>query len=195
MREAHSHCRASSAQPARPCRRHAAPGCSRPAVPRFTLACSRPALPVSTAPQATAATARWKTSCRTSWPTVHTLTRRARDGVHHAGAGALPRSAFHAPFEAQPPGLHPSQAQPGCGGQPQPLALQVLAQVANYRPPTAATTGRYTLKRDCWREFDPFFPHFTRWAGSCAALLPLPPAGRLTAPVVCLNPSTNLCIL
>ncbi|PSC67217.1 ubiquitin-ligase [Micractinium conductrix] len=39
---------------------------------------------------------------------------------------------------------------------------QALEQVADYRPPTAAATGRYTLKRGLWAEFDPFFLHYTR---------------------------------
>lgn len=42
-------------------------------------------------------------------------------------------------------------------------APQVLTAVADYQPPTAATTGRYSLKRDRWREFDPFYPHYGRW--------------------------------
>lgn len=39
---------------------------------------------------------------------------------------------------------------------------QVLAAVADYQPPTAASTGRYSLARDSWREFDPFYPHYSR---------------------------------
>jgi hypothetical protein len=42
-----------------------------------------------------------------------------------------------------------------------PAWLQVLAQAADYRPPTAASTGQYSLKRECWREFDPFYLHYT----------------------------------
>jgi E3 ubiquitin-protein ligase UBR1 len=42
-----------------------------------------------------------------------------------------------------------------------PLLDQVLAQAADYRPPTAASTGQYSLKRECWREFDPFYLHYT----------------------------------
>ena len=37
--------------------------------------------------------------------------------------------------------------------------------MADYQPPTAASTGRYSLRRDSWREFDPFYPHYTRWVG------------------------------
>ena len=39
---------------------------------------------------------------------------------------------------------------------------QVLGEVADYMPPTAAATGRYSLKKACWREFDPYYPHYTR---------------------------------
>lgn len=49
-----------------------------------------------------------------------------------------------------------------------PACDAVLAQVADYAPPTAAATGRYSLKRACWAEFDPFWPHLTRCA--CAWL-------------------------
>lgn len=42
------------------------------------------------------------------------------------------------------------------------LPCQVLGQVADYQPPTAAATGRYSLKRECWDEFSPFYPHYTR---------------------------------
>ena len=44
-----------------------------------------------------------------------------------------------------------------------PPTAQALEQVADYRPPTTAATGRYTLKRGLWAEFDPFFLHYTRW--------------------------------
>lgn len=40
--------------------------------------------------------------------------------------------------------------------------LQVLGEAADYVPPTAAATGRYSLKRACWKEFDPYYPHYTR---------------------------------
>lgn len=42
-----------------------------------------------------------------------------------------------------------------------PSRLQALAEVADYRPPTAASTGEYSLRSECWREFDPFYLHYT----------------------------------
>ncbi|KAK3259406.1 hypothetical protein CYMTET_31597 [Cymbomonas tetramitiformis] len=37
-----------------------------------------------------------------------------------------------------------------------------LNAVATYTQPKLQGRGRYTLRPECWREFDPFFPHFTR---------------------------------
>lgn len=45
--------------------------------------------------------------------------------------------------------------------------MQVLGEVADYVPPTAAATGRYSLKRACWHEFDPYYPHYTRCVPLC----------------------------
>lgn len=50
---------------------------------------------------------------------------------------------------------------PYCAAPYTPKPLQVLAELAEYRPPTAATTGQYSLKAERWREFDPFYPHYT----------------------------------
>lgn len=48
-----------------------------------------------------------------------------------------------------------------------PHLMQVLGEVADYVPPTAAATGRYSLKRACWHEFDPYYPHYTRCVPLC----------------------------
>lgn len=42
------------------------------------------------------------------------------------------------------------------------LPLQVLGELAAYAPPTASTRGQYVLRAEAWREFDPFYPHYTR---------------------------------
>jgi hypothetical protein len=40
--------------------------------------------------------------------------------------------------------------------------VQVLGGLADYLPPTAAAKGQYVLRQEAWREFDPFYPHYTR---------------------------------
>lgn len=100
--------------------------------------------------RAPAATARWARSCPTSSPTALSLTRY--------GTGALPGAGCCRRYSGQcksPSACDAASSVSYCD------VLQVLADLAEYRPPTAATTGQYSLKPERWREFDPFYPHYT----------------------------------
>ena len=44
----------------------------------------------------------------------------------------------------------------------------MLAEVATFVTPSTLHRGHYTLKKDMWAEFDPFFPQYTPLARQAA---------------------------
>lgn len=44
---------------------------------------------------------------------------------------------------------------------PGQIVDRVIASIAQYLEPKSMAQGRYRLKDDIWKEFDPFFPHYT----------------------------------
>ena len=40
--------------------------------------------------------------------------------------------------------------------------MQVLSEVAVYKPPDASSNGSFSLRKECWDQFDPWYLHYTR---------------------------------
>ena len=41
------------------------------------------------------------------------------------------------------------------------IVTQVLSEVAVYKPPDASSNGTYSLRPECWDQFDPWYLHYT----------------------------------